>query len=174
MARLAVDARQIGVVGPGTRALARTELFGEPHALDIECKVEKWVEGTILEEQDKLPLSETEKDAIEAYIENAEPPNGVNLNQQYIGRIAEIVRSNSISQCEKYGFDDMIEVLMASREGSAHPHRSNARRVLEYVDAVANVAEGVYREIAITREDTLKSLEDYICLLYTSPSPRDS
>ena len=132
---------------------------------DIECKVEKWVEGVVLDEQDKLPLSEIEKDAIEAYISNAEPPNGVSLNQQFIGRIAEIVRSNSVSQAEKYGFDDMVEVLIASREGSAHPHRSNARRVLEYIDAVTNVAEGVYREIAITREDTLKSLEDYILQL---------
>ena len=44
----------------------------------------------------------------------------------------------------------------------AHPHRSNARRALEYIDAVANVAEGLFREIAQTREDTLKSLEDYL------------
>tara|TARA_Y100000593_G_scaffold12786_1_gene23694 strand:+ start:31584 stop:32147 length:564 start_codon:yes stop_codon:yes gene_type:complete len=129
---------------------------------DIECKVEKWEDGKELDEQEKSPLSETEKDAIEAYIENAEPPSGVSLNQQYVGRIADIVRNNSAQQCERYGFDDMIEVLMAAREGSAHPHRSNARRALEYTDAVANVAEGVMREISITREDTLKPLEEYI------------
>ena len=65
----------------------------------------------------------------------------------------------------------MVEVLIAAREGSAHPHRSNARRVLEYVDALAGVAESVYKEIAITREDTLKSLEDYLLQL---PPPNDT
>ena len=33
------------------------------------------------------------------------------------------------------------------------------------------VAEGVYKEIAITREDTLKSLEDYLLQL---PPPNDT
>ena len=139
---------------------------------DIECKVEKWVENVPLEEQEgMLPLSETEKDSIEAYIDNAEPPMGVSLNTQYIGRVGNVVRSNEETQCIKYGFDNMVEVLIAAREGSAHPHRSNARRVLEYVDALASVAEGVYKEIAITREDTLKSLEDYLLQL---PPPNDT
>ena len=129
---------------------------------DVEFKIEKWNPDVNMEEQEKQPLNETDKDAIEAYIENAEPPTGISLNQQYVGRIAEVVRSNVAFQCEKYGFDDMIEVLLAAREGSAHPHRSNARRALEYADAIANVAEGVYREIQITREDTLKPLDEYI------------
>ena len=34
---------------------------------DIECKVEKWNDEVELEQQDRLPLSETEKDAIEIY-----------------------------------------------------------------------------------------------------------
>jgi len=132
---------------------------------DIECKVEEWEDGKDLEEQAKLPLSETEKDAIEAYIENSEPPSGVSLNQQYAGRVAEGVRRNTHQQVEQYGFDDIVEVLIAAREGSAHPHRSNARRVLEYTDALASVAENVFREISITREDTLKPLEDYLMQL---------
>ena len=140
---------------------------------DIECKVEKWVEGVVLDEQDKLPLSEIEKDAIEAYISNAEPPNGVSLNQQFIGRIAEIVRSNSVSQAEKYGFDDMVEVLIASREGSAHPHRSNARRVLEYFDAVGTVIDGLINEIYATREDILKPFEDYMSAIPRCPDHPD-
>ena len=132
---------------------------------DIECKVEKWNDEADLDQQERLPLSETEKDAIESYIENAEPPHGVSLNQQYVGRIADVVRNNQMAQCERYGFDDLVEVLVAAREGSSHPHRSNARRALEYFDAVADVAESLYREIATTREDTLKSLEDYLLIL---------
>ena len=81
------------------------------------------------------------------------------------GRVAEGVRRNTFQQVEQYGFDDIVEVLIAAREGSAHPQRSNARRVLEYTDALANVAESVFREISITREDTLKPLEEYIMQL---------
>lgn len=132
---------------------------------DIECKVEEWEDGKDLEGQVKLPLSETDKDAVEAYINNAEPPHGISLNQQYVGRVAETVRNNTFQQVEKYGFEDIVEVLIAGREGSAHPHRGNARRVLEYADAISNVAEGVFREISITREDTLKPLEEYMLQL---------
>lgn len=132
---------------------------------DIECKIEKWEDNLPLDQQERLPLSETEKDAVESYIENAEPPMGVSLNQQYVNRISDVVRNNTNQQCERYGFDDMIEVLIAAREGSAHPHRSNARRALEYADAIASVAEGIYKEIAITREDTLLPLEDYLMQL---------
>ena len=132
---------------------------------DIECKIEKWEEGQPLEAQERLPLTEAEKDAVESYIENAEPPIGVSLNQQYCQRLNDVARNNTIQQCERYGFDDMIEVLLAAREGSAHPHRSNARRALEYADAVASVSEGLMKEIATTREDTLRPLEDYIMQL---------
>jgi len=138
---------------------------------EIECKIEKWDSNLTLEEQERLPLSETEKDAVEAYILNAEPPMGVSLNQQFVNRITEVVRNNTFQQCERYGFDDMVEVLIAAREGSAHPHRSNARRALEYADAIASVAEGIYQEIAVTREDTLRPLEDYLMQL---PPPSTS
>ncbi len=138
---------------------------------DIEYKVEKWNAELPMEEQDRLPLSETDKDAIEAYIENCEPPQGINLNNQFISRISQVVLSNEETQAIKYGFDNIVEVLIAAREGSAHPHRSNARRVLEYIDALACVAEDVYKEISITREDTLKPLEDYLMQL---PPPSDT
>ena len=61
---------------------------------DIEYKVEKWNAELPMEDQDRLPLSETDKDAIEAYIENCEPPQGINLNNQFISRISQVVLSN--------------------------------------------------------------------------------
>ena len=36
---------------------------------DIEYKIEKWNTELPMEEQDRLPLSESDKDSIEAYIE---------------------------------------------------------------------------------------------------------
>ena len=39
---------------------------------DVEFKIEKWNPDVSMEEQEKQPLNETDKDAIEAYIDNAE------------------------------------------------------------------------------------------------------
>ena len=50
----------------GTQNVDKPELGFEYEVLiydDIECKVEKWNDEVELEQQDRLPLSETEKDA---------------------------------------------------------------------------------------------------------------
>ena len=133
----------------------------------------KWEEGKPLEQQETLPLSETERDSIEQYIENSEPPHGVNLNNQYIGEINRTARDNIQLHAQKHGFDDFFEAVYAGREGSAHPYRSDARRVLEYADAVNNVLDGLFREISVTREDTLKPIEDYLMALPTPSFLKD-
>ena len=60
-----------------------------------------------------------------------------------------------------HGFTDLGEVTFAGREGSNHPHRSNARRVMEYGDAVYNILDQVCAEVMATREDSLKDQEQY-------------
>ena len=139
----------------------------------IEVKVLKWEEGKPLDQQETLPLSETERDSIEQYIENSEPPHGVNLNNQYIGEINRTARDNIFLHAQKHGFDDFFEAVYAGREGSAHPYRSDARRVLEYADAVNNVLDGLFREISVTREDTLKPIEDYLMAIPTPSFLKD-
>ena len=47
---------------------------------DIEVKILKWEDGKSFDQQTKDPLTETDKDSIETYIENSEPPMGSNLN----------------------------------------------------------------------------------------------
>ena len=139
----------------------------------IEVKVLKWEDGKPLEEQETLPLSETDRDSIEKYISNSEPPMGVNLNNQFIGEINRAARENIQLQSQKHGFDDFFECIYAGREGSAHPYRSDARRVLEYADATNNVLDGLFREISVTREDTLKPIEEYLLALTTPSNLKD-
>ena len=64
-------------------------------------------------------------------------------------------------QADSYGFTDMMDVVASGREGSNHPLRSDARRVLEYYDAVWNVYLNVVDEIRNTREDTLREFSEY-------------
>ena len=69
--------------------------------------------------------------------------------------IAAALNSNAIPS------EEGNEVAFAGREGSNHPHRSNARRVMEYGDAVYNILDQITAEIIATREDIVKPVEEY-------------
>ena len=82
---------------------------------DIECKVEKWVENVPLEEQEGIFLIRNRKRFCKLIL-ITEPPMGVSLNTQYINRVGNVVRSNEETQCIKYGFDNMVEVLINAKK----------------------------------------------------------
>jgi len=130
---------------------------------DIEQKVVKWDDSKgNFDNQQREELAESEKDAIEQYIEHSEAPMGVNLNSQFCQKISEEV-VNKLKECtQSYGFDNLMEVLFAGREGSNHPNRSDARRVMEYGDACYNVSDQIQDQIIATREDQLEEFEHYI------------
>jgi len=129
---------------------------------DIEVKILKWEEGKDFDEQEKVHITDDEKDAIEMYIDNAEPPLGYSLNTQYINRLEGVVIDYTNGTAQQYGMYDLNYANIAGREGSNHPRRSDARRTLEYFDAIWTVFESVANEITQTREDTLKPFEDYL------------
>lgn len=129
---------------------------------DIEVKIIKWQDEISFEEQDKEPLSDDEKDAVETYIANSEPPMGHTLQQQFVDRLCDYCNQKRDESANNYGFDNFMETVYAGREGSNHPNRSDARRVLEYTDAVYCVFEQVVQEIKMTREDHLKDYESYL------------
>lgn len=135
---------------------------------DLEIKIVKWKDGVDFEKQDALPLTDEEKDAIELYIENSEPPIGFNLNQQHKQEINNICHEFVKEVVHRYGFDDLIEVVFAGREGSSHPRRSAARRVAEYADAVWCCYVQIEDEINNTREDFLKEVDEY-CVVIPTP-----
>ena len=138
---------------------------------DIEVKIMKWEEGVPFENQTKITLTDDEVDAIEQYIENSAPPEGVNLNNQYSEELVKLVNDYVNRQIQSYGFTSDVEVVAAGREGSNHPLRSDARRVLEYYDAIWNVYLNIMNEVKETREDLLKDFEFYANQL---PNPQQS
>ena len=138
---------------------------------DIEVKILEWKDDVCFDEQVKVNLNDTEIDAIETYIENSAPPENVNLNNQYSENLNHMCKDYVMQQSESYGFTDAIDVIAAGREGSNHPLRSDARRVLEYYDAVWNVYINVANEIQSTREDVLKPFDDYANLI---PPPQNT
>ena len=120
-----------------------------------EIKIVNWQDDVPFEDQLKENLSDIEIDAIEQYIDNSEAPAGVSLASQYSDKLNEMCHKYIQSISERYGFGDIVEVLAAGRQGSNHPYRSDARRVLEYSDTVWNVYVGLIEEIQNTREDVL-------------------
>tara|TARA_B100002019_G_scaffold293269_1_gene319759 strand:- start:6525 stop:7115 length:591 start_codon:yes stop_codon:yes gene_type:complete len=141
---------------------------------DLEVKVEKWDDERNFEQQDTITLTDEEKDACELYIENSEPPIGHSLNRQHIQQINETCHQYIDEVIMQYGFDCLNEVVYAGREGSAHPNRSLARRVTEYADAVWCCFVQVEDEINNTREDFLKSVEEYLTPIPTPLMTPDS
>ena len=83
-------------------------------------------------EQEKSVLEDSERDAIEEFINQSEPPNGMCLNNQFMSDIENVTRDR-INECaDCYRFENLNECVYAGREGSNHPFRSEARRVLEF------------------------------------------
>jgi hypothetical protein len=133
---------------------------------DIEVKILNWDDAKGgFDSQEHIPLNASDMDAIENYIEHSEPPMGVSLSNQYCQRITEFCVEQCDNTCEVSGFDNLTEVLIAGREGSNHPQRSNARSVLEFCDAIASISEQLQMDIQSTREDHLKSLDEYISFI---------
>lgn len=142
---------------------------------DIELKVIKWDNSkSCFDEQVQTPLSPSDMDAIENYIEHSEPPMGVTLSNQYCEDITNFCTEQVNITCDCSGFDNLTEVLIAGREGSNHPQRSIARSVLEFCDAIASVSEQVQMDIQSTREDHLKDLEEYMSYIPRAQTPVDA
>ena len=128
---------------------------------DFEVKIINWNSEVSFDMQEKSDLTDAETQMIEQYIDNSEPPMGVSLNNQMIQKLYDMVNQYISESLDSHGFTDLAEVTFAGREGSNHPHRSNARRVMEYGDAVYNILDQITAEIIASREDTLKPLDDY-------------
>ena len=60
-----------------------------------------------------------------------------------------------------YRFENLNECVYAGHEGSNHSFRSEARRVLEFADAIWSICFQTIEEITATREDHLKPFEEY-------------
>jgi len=126
-----------------------------------EYKIVNYNDDISFEEQEKQPLEDSERDAIEQFINQSEPPNGVCLNSQFIQDLENYTREH-IQECANlYRFENLNECVYAGREGSNHSFRSEARRVLEFADAIWSICFQTIEEITATREDHLKPFEEY-------------
>jgi hypothetical protein len=129
---------------------------------DIEIKIMKWNRDVHFDMQEKTELTNAEKDMCEQYISNSEAPFGTSLNNQVMEKLTNRAGEYLNESTDMHGFSDLAEVTFAGREGSNHPHRSNARRVMEYGDAIYSVLDQICGEVQATREDQLKELDEYM------------
>ena len=142
---------------------------------DIEVKVINWDDTKEnFDDQEHVQLSSSDMDAIENYIEHSEPPLGITLANQFCIEITKRCRQEIDGACEDAGFDNLLEVLVAGREGSNHPQRSVARQVLEFTDAIADVSEQIQRDIQVTREDHMKHMDEYLSYIPSHRQPLDT
>jgi hypothetical protein len=139
---------------------------------EIKTKITNWQIDKPFEEQERIPLSDDECSMIEGYIENSEPPEGVTLQTQYIDNLERYVHHKIFELMNQYGFCEISDVVAAGREGSNHPWRSSARRVLEFYDNLWFIYDQLCDEIKATREDHLQPYSSYENKIpFGQPSP---
>lgn len=136
---------------------------------NMEVKIMQWRDDRSPDEQEYIDLSDAEKDMIENYIENSEPPIGHTIHDQHRGRLEDVAESYVFEYMSSEGFNKIEFAIAAAREGSNHPNRSGARTFLEYFDAVYVVLDQVLSNMYATREDMLKHLDHYVALLPEPP-----
>ena len=136
-----------------------------------EFKILNYDDSKSFDEQERQPLEGSDRDSIENYIDNSEPPHGVSLNNQIVDDVYGHAQQLIGEMADTQRFRDIYDATYAGREGSNHPFRSDARRVLEYADSVYVCLVQVTEEIQATREDHLKGTEENISLI---PTPFDS
>lgn len=128
---------------------------------DIEIKILNWDKSKEFDQQEHIPLNTDEIEMIEQYISNSEPPEGVNLHNQYCTMLSKYIQQEHEAIAEIYGFSNLQIVIIAGREGSNHPLRGNARRVLEYIDNTHAIFYNITDEIFATKEDLLQDYDHY-------------
>lgn len=129
---------------------------------DIQVKIENWDDNKPFHEQEQVQLTDAEKDMVEIYIENSEPPIGVTLNGQYKDQLQQVFSQNCDEALNILNLNCMTSAMIAGREGSNHPQRSLARRFFEWYDATSNVVLDISNVIDSTREDHLDELSSYL------------
>ena len=84
---------------------------------DIEIKIENWDDSKSFDQQEQLPLTETDIQAVEDYIKISEPPVGVTLQSQYAGRLKDLEYFDAVGTV----IDGLINEIYATREDILKP-----------------------------------------------------
>ena len=129
---------------------------------EMESKVMSWEFSKSFDDQEHVELTPEEKEMIEQYIANSEAPEGVNLQSQFVNHLGDYINRQHDEIAEIYGFRNLQIVIIAGREGSNHPLRGNARRVLEYIDNTHSIFYSMIDEIFATKEDLLQPFDHYV------------
>ena len=79
---------------------------------DIEVKIENWDDSKSFDQQEQLPLTESDIQAVEDYIKISEPPVGVTLQSQYAGRLKDLEGDAIQSSLQSWGFSSVDYVLI--------------------------------------------------------------
>lgn len=123
-------------------------------------------------EEGKHPLNADAQEEIREYIKLCDPPTNINLNNQIIDDLSHEVEKrikNVLSSIEDI-FGNPAALVIASREMSNDPRRQIGRRVLDWMDFINGVFYRLREEIEATLETDLRTFEDYLDQLPSTPS----
>ena len=98
------------------------------------------------------------------------------MRKQYIEDLQEEVRNRQEGCLGKLGFfefENIMEIMIAAREGSSDPRRQIARRFLDWYDFINGTAYRCCEEINATLDEDLKDFPHYRDMIPDVP-PEDT
>ena len=125
---------------------------------------------------EKEILGKEEQEEVAEYIRLCEPPLELTMRKQYIEDIQEDVRQRQEGCLTKLGFfqfENIMEIMIAARDGSNDPRRQIARRYLDWHDYINGTAYRCIVEINATLDEDLKDYPHYRDMIPDVP-PEDT
>ena len=115
------------------------------------------------------PLALDQIRQVKLYIERLRPPEWATVRNQLVADLRAMARGLIASLVTQLGYDSVLDVVVAGREGSTDLQAEQARRFLAYVDSVWNAYHGLAAQIEQAAEADLKPLRDYAAMMPLPP-----
>jgi hypothetical protein len=104
------------------------------------------------------------------FVTNLSPPVSVTLNKQMVTDLHVFAHGLINAVVTQLEYDGLLDVTITAREGSTDLYAEQARRILNYVDAVWNAYYGLSAQINNTPESELTTLKEYAEMMPFPPA----
>lgn len=111
-------------------------------------------------------LNKTELEEVAAFIALQTPPSRQSQMTNDLKVFSYGLANSAVTQL---GYDNLLHVMIAGREGSTDLKAAEARQVLDYIDTVWNAYHVLTVQLEATPDDELKPLADYANMMPMIP-----
>jgi hypothetical protein len=117
------------------------------------------------------PLALDEIEEVRAFIRRQQPPAWATFQKQLTMDLRVLAHGLINSVVTQLEYDNLLDVMIAGREGSTDLYAEEARQVMAYVDSVWNAFHGLAEQIKATPTEELRAVNEYAQMMPFPPPP---